>query len=75
MISATISTPKAQRQHVVGVVRCGGDVQEEDQVHADLRDGEHGRARPVWPAPRSGRLQTDVERRCGQRAASTKPIT
>ena len=30
-----------QRQHVVGVVRPGGDVQEEDQVNAHLRDRQH----------------------------------
>ena len=39
-----------QRQHIVGVVRPGRDVQEEDQVDAHLGDGEHdeaqGNARP-----------------------------
>jgi hypothetical protein len=29
---------KGQRQHVIGVVRSGGDVQEADEVNADLRD-------------------------------------
>ena len=32
---------EGQRQHVVGVVRAGGDVQEEHQMHAHLGDGEH----------------------------------
>ena len=30
-----------QRQHVIGIVRVGGDVQEEDEVDAHLGDGEH----------------------------------
>ena len=32
---------EGQRQHVVGVVGPGGDVQEEHQVHAHLRDRQH----------------------------------
>jgi len=33
-----------QRQHIVGVVRRGGDVQEKNQVNSHLGDGEHGKA-------------------------------
>jgi hypothetical protein len=35
---------KRQRQHVIGVVRPGGDVQKEHQVNSHLHDGEHGEA-------------------------------
>ncbi len=38
---ATMSTPKAKREDVVGVVRTGVEVQEEDQMDAHLRDREH----------------------------------
>jgi hypothetical protein len=35
---------EGERQDVVGVVRAGGDVEEEDEVHAHLGDGEDHRA-------------------------------
>ena len=35
---------KGQRQDVIGVVSSGGDMQEEDQVNADLRDGQDGKS-------------------------------
>jgi len=53
---------KRQRQHVVGVVRSGGDVQEEDQVNTHLRDGEHGEAERDAGRPEQRRVG-DPERR------------
>ena len=41
MTSATIRTAESQRQHVVGIVRRRGEMQEENQMHADLRDRQH----------------------------------
>ena len=51
-----------QRQHVVGVVRPGGDVQEEDQVNAHLGDGEDGKAEGDAGCPEQRRVG-DPERR------------
>ncbi len=35
------STPKRQRQDVIGVIRTGRDMQEKDYVNAYLGDGQH----------------------------------
>src|SRR5436190_16779817 len=32
--------PESQRKHVIGVVRSSGDVQKENEMHANLRDSE-----------------------------------
>ena len=45
---------EGQRQHVVGVVRPGGDVQEEDDVDADLGNGKRDQQ------DRDGRLPDDA---------------
>ena len=50
----TISTAEGQRQHVVGVVGRGGDVQEEDEVDAHLRHREQPPAPPARQGRRSG---------------------
>ena len=51
MTSMTMRTPNANAKHVVDVVGTGGDVQEKDQVHADLRDRQHHqRNRECWDA-------------------------
>ena len=43
--------PKGEGQYVVGIVRVGGDVQEEHEVNAHLRDGKceqrEWNARPI----------------------------
>ena len=46
---------EGQRQHVVGVVRRRGDVQEEHQVHAHLGDGQHDERDRNRRLPRPGR--------------------
>ncbi len=40
-ISPTIKTPKASASTLLDVVRSGGDVEEEDEVDADLSDRQH----------------------------------
>ncbi len=51
MTRPTIRAPKASASDIVGVVRAGGDVQEEDEMHAHLGDRErrerHQHARSV----------------------------
>jgi hypothetical protein len=42
---------KGQRQHVIGVVSSGSDVQEEDQVNANLRDGQDGKSERYAGSP------------------------
>ena len=49
---STISTPKASASDVVGVVGPRGDVQEEDEVDAHLRDREDGERDGRCSAPR-----------------------
>ena len=64
---------KRERQHVVGVVRSGGDVQEEDQVNAHLGDGEHGKAEGNAGCPEQRRVG-DPERRGRQDHCQNQPI-
>ena len=55
---------EGQRQHVVGVVRRRGEMQEENQMHADLRDRQRGER------DRNGRrpdqVRVDDVKRCGR---------
>src|SRR5215472_466314 len=60
-----------QRQHVVGVVRSRVDVQEENQMHAHLRDSEHNQRNRDARTPDQGRVE-HVERRRGQHAREHK---
>ena len=53
---------EGERQHVVGVVRSGRDVQEKDQVNAHLGDGEDGKAQGDAGRPEQRRVG-DPERR------------
>ena len=69
----TISTPKAERQHVVGVVRSGGDVQEKHQVNAHLGDREHGEPEGDAGCPEQRRVGSP-ERRGREDTARTRPI-
>ena len=63
-----------QRQHVVGVVRPGRDVQEEHQMNAHLGDGEDGKPERRRPGAHSSDVlatQNDVAVRT---TARTNPI-
>ena len=63
--SVTISTPKAS---VVGVVRAGGQVEEEHQMHAHLRHGERDqRGRNGGPVDEPGEAAIERRRRQGRR--------
>src|SRR5271156_4356584 len=61
---------EGKRQHVVGIVRTGTDVQKEYQVNSHLRDGEYGQSGRYSRRPQQIGLRHDEGRRREQQCES-----